>query len=383
MNFEIILAWVLSTCLFASLIIYIAKHPHKRTVPLNMAFIIMFIGGILIYGYCNYNQTLNALKVNPEDKYFKWTSNEQEANYFRVPYVIIRSVIDVGTMFYGRDHSSVFYSLDIAEKPWAVLIFWLVHLIAFYTAASALIIRFGKDLLRWLRRRLSNINQIILIFGVNEAALTLGRNLSDQDNLMLVYIDGKISEDDGNLIREFGGVAYSDKNAMQASQNFLKRVRIKSGWIKVKLYALAADHDQNVKYARALLNSLKEAGIKPEQSELVLLGTDEFRGMDFINNEKTYGYGDVISFDELEMCARVLINKYPVCDAISFDENGKALEDVNALIVGFGRIGREVLRKLVAHSQFYGSKFKAVIYDPNFDRRDGFFIVGSFSLVFL
>ena len=371
MIFEIILACALSTCLFAALIIYIAKHPHKRTLPLNIAFIIMFFGGMLIYGYCNYERTLSK-NVSIGDKNFEWTG-DPHAKYFRLPYVVIRSVMDVGTMFYGRDHSDVFYKLEIAKKPWAVLIFWLVHLIAFYTAATALIIRFGKDLLRWIRRHSASIDKIILIFGVNEASLALGRNLSEQEHLMLVYIDEKFSEDDGNLIRELGGVAYSDKDALNASQKFLKRVRVMQAVIKVKLYALSSDHDRNVNYARYLLNSLKDFNIKPEQSELVLLGVDEFRGMNFINSEDAYGYGDVISFDELAISARVLINKYPVCNAIKFDENAKALEDVNALIVGFGRIGHEVLRKIIANSQFYGSKFKAVIYDPNFNRRDGFF----------
>ncbi len=310
--------------------------------------------------------------VSIGDKNFEWTG-DPHAKYFRLPYVVIRSVMDVGTMFYGRDHSDVFYKLEIAKKPWAVLIFWLVHLIAFYTAATALIIRFGKDLLRWIRRHSASIDKIILIFGVNEASLALGRNLSEQEHLMLVYIDEKFSEDDGNLIRELGGVAYSDKDALNASQKFLKRVRVMQAGIKVKLYALSSDHDRNVNYARYLLNSLKDFNIKPEQSELVLLGVDEFRGMNFINSEDAYGYGDVISFDELAISARVLINKYPVCNAIKFDGNAKALEDVNALIVGFGRIGHEVLRKIIANSQFYGSKFKAVIYDPNFNRRDGFF----------
>ena len=373
MIFEIIFACVISAIIFAELIIYIAKHPHKRTLPLNIAFIIMFFGGMIIYCGCNYALVEKVRSGALQDANLEWAGSNESNCVDRFFYVIIRSVMDVGTMFYGRDHSDVFYKLEIAKKPWAVLIFWLVHLIAFYTAATALIIRFGKDLLRWIRRHSGSIDKIILIFGVNEASLALGRNLSEQEHLMLVYIDGKFNEDDGNLIRELGGVAYSDKDALNASQKFLKRVRVTPGGIKVKLYALSSDHDRNVNYARYLLNSLKDFNIKPEQSELVLLGIDEFRGMNFINSEDVYGYGDVISFDELEISARVLINKYPVCNAIKFDENAKALEGVNALIVGFGGIGHAVLRKIIANSQFYGSKFKAVIYDPNFNRRDGFF----------
>lgn len=43
------------------------------------------------------------------------------------------------------------------------------------------------------------------------------------------------------------------------------------------------------------------------------------------------------------------------------------------LIVGFGRIGHEVLRKIIANGQFEGSNFHATIYDPKFEQRTGFF----------
>ena len=51
---DIIIAWVLSTVIFATLIIYISKHPHKRTMPLKAMFIFMFFGGMAIYCILNY-----------------------------------------------------------------------------------------------------------------------------------------------------------------------------------------------------------------------------------------------------------------------------------------------------------------------------------------
>ena len=57
----------------------------------------------------------------------------------------MRSVIDVGMMFYGRGNSDVFYKLPEASEPLIVLVFWLLHMIAFFTASSALLIRFGDD----------------------------------------------------------------------------------------------------------------------------------------------------------------------------------------------------------------------------------------------
>lgn len=46
---QIFAAWVLSTALFAALITYISKHPHKRTLPLKIFFAAMFIGGTAMY----------------------------------------------------------------------------------------------------------------------------------------------------------------------------------------------------------------------------------------------------------------------------------------------------------------------------------------------
>ena len=142
---------------------------------------------------------------------------------------------------------------------------------------------------------------------------------------------------------------------------------------KFRLYALSGEYDKNLQYARTMLESLKQAGIQPQQTDLVLLGTDEWKGMFFQSSDTQYGYGNVMSFDETEICARLLIHKYPLCNAINFDENGRAIEDMNVLIVGFGRIGHEVLRKVIANGQFEGSSFHATIYDPNFENRTGFF----------
>ena len=95
--------------------------------------------------------------------------------------------------------------------------------------------------------------------------------------------------------------------------------------------------------------------------------------MIFQATKEQYGYGKVLSFDEYEMNARLLIHKYPLCNAIKFDKNGRAKENLSVLIVGFGRIGHEVLRKVIANGQFEGSNFKVTIYDPKFQNRNGFF----------
>jgi len=47
---------------------------------------------------------------------------------------------------------------------------------------------------------------------------------------------------------------------------------------------------------------------------------------------------------------------------VKFDKTGRATGDFNALIVGFGRIGQEVLRALVMNGQFEGGHFRAAVF---------------------
>ena len=373
---QIIIAWIFSTVLFAALIIYISKHPQKRTFPLKLIFIIMFLGGIAMYCTFHFRELdlflKGQLNIENLDWLKKWV-NDENALWFCLPYVIIMSVLDVGKMFYGHGNSNVFYNLQESKEPLAVFLFWLTNLIAFYTAASALLIRFGNDLLRWIRMMTSKISDVDLIFGINSDSIAFGRNISDSKGTMLVFVDNMIGEDYEASVRDLGGITYSDNNAIKATPLFLKNIRIKPHKTKLRLYALSYDYDRNLQYARMLSESLKKIGILPEQTELLLLGTDEWKGMNFQSSETQYGYGSVISFNEFEMSARLLINKYPLCNSINFDENGRATEDMNVLIVGFGRIGHEVLRKVVANGQFEGGNFNATIYDPNFEHRTGFF----------
>ena len=135
---------------------------------------------------------------------------------------------------------------------------------------------------------------------------------------------------------------------------------------------LSNDYDKNLQYARMMSATLEKEGISPEQTELVLLGTDEEKGMFFQADKKQYGYGSVFSFDEYEISARLLIKKYPLCNFINFDENGCAAEDVEVLIGGFGRIGHEVLRKVLANGRFEGSRLTVTIFDPKYGDKTGF-----------
>lgn len=240
---------------------------------------------------------------------------------------------------------------------------------ALYTVMRVLLI-YGDDLQQKrniMKLKASHAN-IDLIFGINSDSLVLGRKLADTKGSMQIYIDGIISKDYRESIRGLGGIACSDSEALRASESFLRGFDIQKR--RVRLFALSDDYDKNLQYATMMLKSLETLQIPPEKTELVLRGTDEWQGMRFQGGDTYYGYGNVLSFNEYDLSARLLVHEYPLCSAINFDENGRASEDVEVLIVGFGQTGQEVLRKIVAAGQFEGSRFHATICDPKYEQQD-------------
>ncbi len=115
--------------------------------------------------------------------------SENVSTAFYITYIVMSPVIDVGIMFYGRGNSDVFYSLPEASNPIYALLFWIFNALAFYTAASALLIRFGNDLLKWIRMRRAKISDVDLVFAINSNSIAFGRNIADSKGRMLVYVD--------------------------------------------------------------------------------------------------------------------------------------------------------------------------------------------------
>ena len=364
---QIILACIISTVFFVSSITYISKHPQKKTALIKWVFIIMFILGTVMYCIFNYL----ALEHVGGQEQSDWL-NSGNNPLFRILYVVLRAVIDVGTMFYGRANTSIFYSLELSKNPLWVLLFWLVYVIAFYTAASALLIRFGGDLLVWIRITFAKVlgSEVHVIFGVNRNSLAFGKNIASTRNSTLIYVDSFAIDDYELSIRASGGIMYSDGEALRASPSFLARINPRK--TKLRLHVMSADYDRNLDYARMMMETLEKANIPPEQTELMLIGADEMKGMIFQSGKNRYGYGNVVCFDEFEMTSRLLINKYPLCNAIKFDEDGRAVEDLEVLIGGCGRIGHEVLRKIIANGRFEGSNLSITIFDPRHGERTGF-----------
>ena len=385
--FSISVVWLLSAALFISLAVIISKRLKKKMFPLKAVFVIMFLVGMTMYCTINYRALSLVIDGQLSKDYSTEWVNENTGPLQVIPYVVMRSIIDVGRMLCGYCNTEAFYKLPEAKYPLVVLSFWMVQMIVFFMTATALLIRFGSDLLRWIRITTSRVSEVDLLFGVNPDSLAFGRNIAGRKGSMLVYVDSVIGEDYESSIRELGGLTYSGNDAVRADTSFLKRIcawrffMLRVPVKKLKLYALSDEYDKNIQYALRVSEGLQKLEIPPDKTELVLLGTDEKKGIMFQSGGKQYGYGSVVSFDEYEMAARLLTYKYPLCNAIKFEADGRAIEDVEVLVVGFGRIGHEVLRKVIANGQFEGSRFHATMYDPNCEKRKGF-VTSQYPMMF-
>lgn len=343
---------LLSCAVFLALILYVALEQEQRERVTGVAFFLSAVGGIVIYGF---------------------SYSHGQSGHMENMTAIIHTLVDVGRMFVGVNNEGIFLeALDETglDSPSLSLLFWVVHFLAYYSMASAAVMALGKGAVRRLRIMLLSLRDVELIYGITENSLIYGKRLSANRRVSVVFV-GTASPAEETEIRQMGAIMFSDDAAMTPKASFLKMLHMKKN--RLHLCALSESPDLNFNYAMRMMKLMHEANVKPEFTSLTLLGREESFGGDLQADSDHYGYGEIKAFDNSELTARLLIQKYPVCNAVEFDEDKKAITDVEVLVVGFKKTGQEVLKKLIANGQFEGSDFRAYVFDPELKDISGFF----------
>lgn len=282
-----------------------------------------------------------------------------------IPLAIIRTLLSVCTTFVGGNNFSNISSAPLMQLAWVQTVFWFLHWCSVYATASAAVATVGVEVLKKLRLWLARGGQLNIIFDVNADTVEFGKQLLAQKRGAVVYVARQPTADAVTAITRAGCVIRSDKHALDADTKFLKSI----GWGNKKrnicLYALSKDSSANIRYARALLGTLQAFETQPEYSRLVILGQEEIAVSQLQICQDRYGYGFVSAVNGAQLAARLLNLQYPPCNTLSFDANGKACEDFEALIIGFGQVGQAVLKMLVMNGQFEGSTFHAAVFAPD------------------
>lgn len=334
--------------LVCALVVNLAAKP-KTTSRLTMcAMAITGVGGLLCYCYGH-----------------AYTSGN-------VVLAVIRAGLDSMCMFIGRNNFSAVSGSPFFSTALGLCVFWFVHLAAFYATASATVAALGSGLLRKLRLWLARRGELVLIYGSSRDALNFGSQLMGRKGLSVVFVDEGKSDGESAAVA-MGSLLRNDPSAASPDRRLIRSLGIRPGGRKVRLYAIKRQQGKNLQYAQRFLDALEDVGINPDQTSLTMLGNESSLEHDMLNSAARYGYGDVTVVNEAQLAARLMIKHAPPWDVVSFDTDGRALDGLHCLIVGFGRIGQEVLRSLVTNGQFEGAQFSAAVFDPNCRRSMGNF----------
>ena len=291
-----------------------------------------------------------------------------------IPMAVLRATMSVWFMFVGRNDLSSVSSAPLFQTKAGLFLFWLTHLIAIYAFASATFITIGAGAIRFLRFLRSGFQPVSIIYGVNASSVSFGRELAKEKRLVLLVDGEKEAEPFEDDIRQSGGILCSDLPARNVEKSFLRSIGLSAGTKKFDLYCLHESAFENLKYAQTFLAAAQERNVFPQQMRLVIAVEEAMAGDLLQAQEGRYGYGEVYVFSPGDMAARLMMRSFPPAGTLAFDETGRAKQDFEALIIGFGSTAQCVLRELIMHGQFEGSAMHVTVCDRNLTEIGGSFI---------
>ena len=334
---------------FLALIMVMAAKPKFTAKVTRIIFVIVGVTGLFFYGY--------GFMVTTSDFCLS----------------VIRSLLAVCGMYMGAKDWGSISAAPLMQFGWMQVLFWVVHLFALYATASAAITTVGGEALRKLRLWLARRGALHLIYGANDDTIALAKQLLQEKNGAVVFVDESAGVSETAAVAKAGCVLRWDAEAAQGGETFLKSIGATRSGRKITLYAMKGTASDNLRYAQKLLRGLEAGNIAPEQTGLVIRSRENAAAVSLQVLGDTYGYGTVTVVQETDLVARTLVRHYPPCNHLTFDENGKATEDFEAVIIGFGQVGQTVLRHLVMNGQFEGSTFRAAVFSPDCNSVKGYF----------
>lgn len=342
-----IVSTLVTANLFISLILLLAAKPQiSRRITIG-ALTIAGVSGLLIYGYGYTVITDNFLLA------------------------VLKALMAVCGSFIGKSEYSALSSVPIMQTTGMQIYCAFVQVCALYATASAIITSIGAQMLKRLRLFLARRGPLNIIYGNNPDALDFGNELISEKRGAVIFVDDEASASTASAIADMGCVLQTDSNATAGNVPFLRSIGFRSKSRKLTLYALNKSSTANIRYAARLLQSLKICDIKPENLRLVISAQENTAVSHLQVRTGQYGYGFVTAVNEPQMAARLLTLYYPPCETVSFDYTGKATENFEALLVGFGQVGQAVLKSIVMNGQFEGSTMKLAVFAPDCNQTDG------------
>ena len=340
-----ICAVILSAALLLAMILNLALKPSFSARLTLGCMLLAVVGGLIYYGAGVYEVT-----------------GDLAVTVIRTPVMVLRSFLGINEL--GAISSSRLVSTHVG-----LFVFWLLHLMAFYSTASAAMTTLGAELLRQIRFFLSRRGDLTLIYGINEDSVALGRECYAAGGCSVVFVAETAAADVVNSLNK-AGMSVLTGPAASAEEKSLRRLHLSER--KLTVYALDTADDKNLYFALKLKNTLEKQQIPPENTRVTLPGAEDIICSMLQVSDESYGFGYVNVFDRSMLAARALVRTIPPWELISFGPDGRAAEDFSCVVVGFGSHGQAVLKQLVMNGQFAGSHFRAAVFSPNFENEAGY-----------
>lgn len=275
-------------------------------------------------------------------------------------------------MFLGVDKLGEISNNSIINNNIMLLAFWSCHLIAVTLTINVALQTFGKKFLINTKFFFSKHSDIYIIYGLNDRTIKLAKALNayDKNKKYILIVDEKTEKQfEESINNQKSNILYrNDKRALEVNKSFIESLHLNQN-CKLVLYSLKDDYKANFDYAVKFDEKMKS--YVPKKYSLKMIG-DEFEIYNNLNDNTKYE--DIYVFDECDLVTRQLINYYPPCNYIDF-ENYKAKKGsiFKCMIIGLDDFGQEAFKKLLLNGQFYNNEFNIFLVDENVDEKLGVF----------
>ncbi len=335
---------LLAAILLALAMVSFGLRPRFVSRILGITFFAATISGLLYYGY-GYT-VLNGPGLS----------------------AAIQTLLSVFHMFLGGNELDAVASVPLLSSKPIQLLMQVVHLAAYYVTAGAILTTLGEKLIRILQNLFVPFRRIFLIYGFNSNSQSFAEKLQKETKGAVVLIPEDALEDaDKEKVLTLGAVLFDRDDDREPDASLLRRLGIRPGGKDLAVYALSEDTSANLTFAMKLQDVLQKGGIQPKQTRLTLVTEENDVAV------KLPAFGSVVSRAPEDLVSRLMVLKYPPCNELTFDETGRAKEDFEALIVGFGRTGQAALRRLLMNGQFAGNRFRATVISTDVHKQAGLF----------
>ncbi len=251
-------------------------------------------------------------------------------------------------------------------------VYWLVHLLAVFVTASAVLVTWGKKLLSRIRLMMPDRDLCILYCDSQRRSDYVSQ--LDEKGYRTVYV-GEFSKELNNALSEYR-VGFINDRIIRKDGKWLKRyLLLRKSRMNIQVISVAQNDMKAVSFLKTLFASFRSLKISSKNIRAHIMGKNVI-DYAFVSDETDHEGNRFITevYAESEMVAHKLVSKKPPYEAMAFDfDSCRALHDFNVMIIGFGEVGQDVLRYLVRYGQFLGSRFSADVLDIDMDNCGGLF----------